>query len=81
MHDKKLRQQFIISTHNANILVLGDAELILGLTAMGEVGLGKAQIARQHMGSIDSQPVQELVKNLSEGGKDAFETRRLKYGF
>ena len=48
---------------------------------MGEAGLGKAQIAREHMGSIDSQPVQELVKDLLEGGKDAFETRRLKYGF
>ena len=49
MHDKKLRRQFIISTHSANIPVLGDAELIIGLTAMGEAGLGKALIARQHM--------------------------------
>ncbi len=81
MREEKRRRQFLFSTHNANIPVLGDAELIVGLTAMGEAGLGKAQIARQHMGSIDSQPVQELVKNLLEGGKDAFETRRLKYGF
>ena len=81
MREEKLRRQFLFSTHNANIPVLGDAELILGLTAIGEAGLGKAQIARQHMGSIDSQPVQELVKDLLEGGKEAFETRRLKYGF
>ena len=81
MREEKHRRQFLFSTHNANIPVLGDAELILGLTAMGEAGLGKAQIAREHMGSIDSQPVQELVKELLEGGKDAFETRRLKYGF
>ena len=81
MREEKRRRQFLFSTHNANIPVLGDAELILGLTAMGEAGLGKAQIAREHMGSIDSQPVQELVKDLLEGGKDAFETRRLKYGF
>ena len=81
MREEKRRRQFLFSTHNANILVLGDAELIIGLTAMGEAGHGKAQIAREHMGSIDSQPVQELVKDLLEGGKDAFETRRLKYGF
>ena len=48
---------------------------------MGEAELGKAQIARQYMGSIDSQPVQELVNDPLEGGKDTFETRRLKYGF
>ena len=49
MREEKRRRQFLFSTHNANIPVLGDAELILGLTAMGEAGLGKAQIAREHM--------------------------------
>ena len=81
MREEKRSRQFLFSTHNANIPVLGDAELILGLTAMGEAGVGNAQIAAEHMGSIDSQPIQELVKDLLEGGKDAFETRRLKYGF
>ena len=81
MRQEKRRRQFLFSTHNANIPVLGDAELIIGLTAMGEASLGKAQVEREHMGSIDSQPVQELVKDLLEGGKDAFVTRRLKYGF
>jgi hypothetical protein len=33
------------------------------------------------MGSIDDQPVRELVGEILEGGKDAFEMRRLKYGF
>ena len=81
MREEKRGRQFLFSTHNANIPVLGDAELILGLTAMGEANQGKAQIAREHMGSIDLQSVQEVVKDLLEGGKDAFETRRLKYGF
>ena len=81
MREEKRHRQFLFSTHNANIPVLGDAELILGLTAMGEANQGKAQIAREHMGSIDLQSVQEVVKDLLEGGKDAFETRRLKYGF
>ena len=81
MREEKRRRQFIFSTHNANIPVLGDAELILGLTAEGEAGGGKARIAPEHMGSIDSQPVREIVEELLEGGKDAFETRRRKYGF
>ena len=81
MRDEKRRRQFIFSTHNANIPVLADAELILGLTASGEAADGKAQVAPEHAGSIDTGPVRELVEELLEGGKDAFERRRLKYGF
>src|SRR5213592_4471422 len=36
MRDEKQRRQFIFSTHNANIPVLGDAELILGLSVSRE---------------------------------------------
>ena len=81
MREEKTRRQFIFSTHNANIPVLGDAELILALSPEGEAGEGKARIAPDHRGSIDSQPVREIVEELLEGGKDAFETRRRKYGF
>ena len=81
MREEKCRRQFIFSTHNANIPVLGDAELILGLTALGEAEGGNARIDPDHMGSIDARPVRELVEEILEGGKDAFETRRLKYGF
>ena len=81
MRDEKRRRQFIFSTHNANIPVLGDAEQILGLTATGEAGSGSATILGQHSGSIDAQSVRDLVEDLLEGGKEAFETRRLKYGF
>ncbi len=81
MRREKRRRQFVFSTHNANIPVLGDAELILGLSASGEAEEGQARIAPEHMGSIDSQPVRELVEEILEGGKDAFEMRRSKYGF
>lgn len=81
MRQEKRRRQFVFSTHNANIPVLGDAELILGLTAAGEAAQGQAEIAAEHMGSIDSRPVRELVEEILEGGKDAFEMRRSKYGF
>ncbi|MDL1979133.1 MAG: phosphoesterase [Deltaproteobacteria bacterium] len=81
MREEKRRRQFIFATHNANIPVLGDAELIVGLTAFGEAGQGKAKLSQKYMGSIDTRPVRELVEEVLEGGKDAFEMRRLKYGF
>lgn len=81
MRHEKRRRQFVFSTHNANIPVLGDAELIVGLAASGEAKEGHARIAEEHMGSIDSRPVRELVEEILEGGKDAFEMRRSKYGF
>ncbi len=81
MREEKQRRQFVFSTHNANIPVLGDAELIVGLSASGEAEYGRARIAREHMGSIDSLEVRELVEEILEGGKEAFETRRRKYGF
>ena len=81
MREEKQRRQFIFSTHNANIPVLGDAELILGLSAVGEADTGRARIAPGHAGSIDSRMVRELVEEILEGGREAFETRRRKYGF
>lgn len=81
MRQEKRRRQFIFSTHNANIPVLGDAELILGLAATGVATEGQARIAQEHMASIDSEPVRELVEEILEGGKAAFEMRRSKYGF
>jgi len=81
MRDEKQRRQFLFSTHNANIPVLGDAELIVGLSATGEAEHGRARVAPEHMGSIDDKPVRELVEEILEGGKEAFERRRRKYGF
>jgi energy-coupling factor transporter ATP-binding protein EcfA2 len=82
MREEKRRRQFVFATHNANIPVLGDAELIVGLTASGEAGQeGKARMPREHMGSIDARAVRELVEEVLEGGRVAFEMRRLKYGF
>jgi len=77
MREEKQRRQFLFATHNANIPVLGDAELILGLRARES----HAEIPAEWVGSIDSPSVQKLVEETLEGGREAFETRRLKYGF
>lgn len=81
MREEKRQRQFVFATHNANIPVLGDAEQIVGLRALGEAGTGRAEVPTELTGSIDSQKVRELVEELLEGGREAFELRRLKYGF
>lgn len=75
LRQEKEKRQFVIATHNANIPVLGDAELILALEAEEERGW-----VEQH-DAIDNLDVQEAVKKVLEGGKEAFERRREKYGF
>ena len=77
LRKSKIQRQFILATHNANIPVLGDAELILGLKATHQ----EAHIPPDWRGSIDRSSVKELVEEVLEGGREAFEIRRLKYGF
>ncbi len=77
MKDEKRRRQFIFATHNANIPVLADAELIIGMQA----GANSARMDPTLMGSIDTQAVRDLVETQLEGGREAFELRRLKYGY
>ncbi len=81
MRQEKRRRQFIFSSHNANIPVLGDAEQIVGLTPVVDAGSTTVTIPPELCGSIDVSAVKELVKELLEGGQAAFEYRRQKYGF
>ena len=81
MKNEKRKRQFVFSTHNANIPVLGDAELIIGLSTRIQDGNVQGWSDERHMGSIDMQPVREMVEEILEGGKTAFEMRRQKYGF
>ena len=77
----KKQRQFVFATHNANIPVLGDAELIAVLSASGEAGSGQGQLDPLAMGAIDTPKVKKLVEDLLEGGHTAFEARRCKYQF
>jgi hypothetical protein len=70
---QKERRQFIVATHNANIPVSGDAELIVLLKADSENGWVELS------GSIDDPEIREPVEIILEGGKDAFLMRQLKY--
>ncbi|RWA81302.1 MAG: phosphoesterase [Mesorhizobium sp.] len=81
MRVEKRRRQFIFSSHNANIPVLGDAEQIVGLTPIVDGGLERTILEDELCGSIDVVTIKELVKDVLEGGQKAFTTRRDKYGF
>ena len=78
---EKWFRQFVFSTHNANLPVLGDAEMVLGLSDAEEAGDSGAKIAPEHMGAIDVSSVRELIEEVLEGGREAFENRRRKYGY
>lgn len=81
MRTAKKQRQFLFSSHNPNIPVLGDADQIIGLTPVVEDGSDRTKIEPELCGSIDKADVQELIKELLEGGRQAFTTRRTKYGF
>jgi hypothetical protein len=72
---KKLKgeMQFIFATHNANIPVLGDSEMLVAC----EYIAGKE--IKLETGSIDKQIIQNKIINIMEGGKDAFNIRRNIY--
>ncbi len=71
----KEHRQVIIVTHNPNIAVLGDAELIIPLKSTSV----HSQIISS--GSIDNDDTIKLCCNILEGGDSAFKQRKNIYGF
>jgi energy-coupling factor transporter ATP-binding protein EcfA2/histidinol phosphatase-like PHP family hydrolase len=70
----KERRQIIIVTHNPNVAVLGDAELIVVMKAMSDRG---EIVAR---GSIDDPATCEATCAILEGAREAFLRRAKIYG-
>ena len=75
----KQRRQIIFASHNANLVVNGDAELVVwcNYRAMGDQSRGTIGGS----GAIDVPDVREAIKKIMEGGEAAFKLRREKYGF
>ena len=61
--------QTIISSHNANIPVLGDAELVVNLDSNGRRGFVK------HAGPINQDDIKSAIESIMEGGREAFQFR------
>lgn len=70
----KERRQIIVTTHNPNIVVGGDAEQVLVLEAPSARAAGVGVT-----GSIDDDDVIDAVISVMEGGARAFEERALRY--
>lgn len=71
----KGRRQVILATHNANIVVNGDADQVIHLEATANRGW----VA--HSGAIDEPAVRDAIIRTVDGGEEAFLMRNLKYGF
>ena len=67
----KKRRQMIFITHNANIPVLAEAELVLVMNSDGRVG------AVEKSGTVDQ--CREQIIDLLEGGREAFDLRSKRY--
>lgn len=72
--DPRRRRQIVVATHNANIPVNGDAELVLSLSDEG----GHCSVRTR--ASIDDATVRREIRMVLEGGAEAFRRRAEKYG-
>ena len=73
LRSRKINRQIIICTHNANIVVLGDAELITALNVTIEG-------TEVNQGTIENPIIKKLIYDVLEGGPEAFKKREQKYG-
>ena len=71
----KGHRQIIVATHNANIVVNGDADQVIQLEATADRG----HVARS--GAIEDPAIRDAIVQTVDGGDEAFRLRRLKYGF
>jgi len=69
LRENKKRRQLIVVTHNPNIVVNGDAELVLGMDHRE----GQCCLTRQ--GSLQELEIREEVCRIMEGGREAFAQR------
>ncbi len=75
LHRLKGKRQVIFATHNANIVVNGDADQVIALEADAQHGTAYAS------GAIENPEVREAILRTLDGGEEAFRLRRAKYGF
>lgn len=71
----KERRQVLIATHSANLVVLGDAELVIPMRVKD--GRGEPYAA----GAVDRAETRDQVCALLEGGTRAYRKRGERYGF
>ena len=74
IRENKLRRQLIVVTHNPNVVVNGDAELVHVME------FGQGQCFVQQSGALQDRSVREEVCRVMEGGHEAFARRWKRLG-
>lgn len=69
----KDKRQLIIVTHNANIPVNGDSELIISMNSESKY------LNLLYEGTVDKNYIKKEICDVMEGGETAFEMRSLRY--
>lgn len=75
----KPKRQLVFSSHNANVVVNGDADLVICCDYRRAGDQSGGQIKCQ--GAIDVGTIRKEITTVMEGGREAFALRRAKYGF
>ena len=74
IRENKLRRQLIIVTHNPNVVINGDAEMVHAL----DFRAGQCQVITR--GALQESSVREEVCRVMEGGREAFARRWERLG-
>jgi len=74
--EKKQTQQFIMTSHNANLVVLTDAELIIHVDSDGSQG----RMVCSGFLACPESTIKDAVLNVLDGSEAALKARQSKYG-
>ena len=77
--DAKKKRQLIFTSHNANLVVNGDAELVIGCDYKDSNSQTRGIIKVE--GAIDTKAVKSEIISVMEGGEKAFRLRKEKFGY
>ena len=77
--DAKEHRQVLFASHNPNLVVNGDADLVVvcDYRRSGDESGGQLKL----QGAIDVEDVRREITRVMEGGEAAFKLRKEKYGF
>ncbi len=74
LRSNKLRRQIVVVTHNPNIVVNGDAELVIAMDNLR----GQCQVIER--GSLQDPKLRDEICRVMEGGREAFALRYRRIG-
>jgi len=84
LRTSKSTRQLIFTTHNANIVVNGDADKIVTLKSPEPTSNPNNNAPRVQLdcdGAIETPAVRTTITSIMEGGREAFDLRSRKYRF